>query len=57
MQQFKPICCRGEASTKEIIENGKKWMGEEVMLAFEKYKEGKKQFKVSDYYFIHFNRQ
>jgi hypothetical protein len=56
MQQFKPICCRGEASTKEIIENGKKWMGEEVMLAFEKYKEGKKQFEVSDY-FVHFNRQ
>ncbi|KAM0928937.1 hypothetical protein ACQ4PT_001914 [Festuca glaucescens] len=42
---------QGEASTKEIIENGKKWMGEEVMLAFEKYKEGKKQFetkKISD---------
>ncbi|XBI25381.1 hypothetical protein VPH35_050329 [Triticum aestivum] len=28
-------CCRGEVSTKEIIENGKKWMGEEVMFAFE----------------------
>uniref|UniRef100_A0A453E631 DUF3615 domain-containing protein n=2 Tax=Triticinae TaxID=1648030 RepID=A0A453E631_AEGTS len=29
---------------------GKKWMGEEVMLAFEKYKEGKSQFKdVVDY--------
>ncbi|KAK1648045.1 hypothetical protein QYE76_065850 [Lolium multiflorum] len=36
---------QGEASTKEITENGKKWMGKEVMLAFEKYIEGKKQFK------------
>ena len=39
-------CYRGEVSTEEIIGNGKKWMGEEVMLAFEKYKEGKSQYKV-----------
>ncbi|KAM3328579.1 hypothetical protein ACQJBY_025991 [Aegilops geniculata] len=36
---------QAEVSTEEIIENGKKWMGEEVMLAFKKYKEGKSQFK------------
>ncbi|XP_044344292.1 uncharacterized protein [Triticum aestivum] len=36
---------QGEVSTEEIIKNGKKWMGEEVMLAFKKYKEGKSQFK------------
>lgn len=28
---------QAEVSTEEIIENGKKWMGEEVMLAFKKY--------------------
>ena len=39
-------CCRAEVSTEEILENGEKWMGEEVMLAFKKYKEGKSQFKV-----------
>jgi hypothetical protein len=49
MQQFWPICCRGKASTEEITENGNKWMGEEVMLAFEKYIEGREQFEVSDF--------
>ena len=39
-------CCRAEVSTEEILENGEKWMGEEVMLAFKKYKEGNSQFKV-----------
>ncbi|XBI62525.1 hypothetical protein VPH35_043123 [Triticum aestivum] len=51
---------QGEVSTEEIIKNGKKWMGEEVMLAFEKYKEGKSQFECfsmdSDgHTFHHFN--
>ncbi|XP_044344296.1 uncharacterized protein [Triticum aestivum] len=36
---------QAEVSTEEILENGEKWMGEEVMLAFKKYKEGKSQFK------------
>lgn len=40
---------QGKSSTEEIIENGKKWMGEEVMLAFEEYIEGKTQFKDVSY--------
>lgn len=36
---------QGEPSTKEIIGNAKKWMGEEVMVAFEMYIKGMDQFK------------
>jgi hypothetical protein len=33
-------------STEEIVQNGKRWMSEEVMLAFEKYIEGRDEFRV-----------
>ena len=52
-------CCRGEPSTKEIIEDAKKWMGEEVMVAFKKYIKWQDQFKVCVIfnYPVHFNRK
>lgn len=37
---------RHNLSTEEIVQNGKRWMSEEVMLAFEKYIEGKNEFRV-----------
>uniref|UniRef100_A0A0E0J503 DUF3615 domain-containing protein n=1 Tax=Oryza nivara TaxID=4536 RepID=A0A0E0J503_ORYNI len=41
-QQILPIHQpRTELSIEEIVENGKKWMSEEVMVAFKKYIEGK----------------
>ncbi|XP_044449290.1 uncharacterized protein [Triticum aestivum] len=40
---------QGEPSTKDIIENAKKWMGEEVMVAFKKYIKWQDQFKDVEY--------
>lgn len=40
---------QGEPSTKEIIEDAKKWMGEEVMVAFKKYIKWQDQFKDVEY--------
>ncbi|KAF0930527.1 hypothetical protein E2562_033294 [Oryza meyeriana var. granulata] len=34
-----------KVSTEEIIQNGKRWMSEEVMLAFKKYVEGRNEFR------------
>ncbi|KAF2911919.1 hypothetical protein DAI22_11g217000 [Oryza sativa Japonica Group] len=36
---------RHNLSTEEIVQNGKRWISEEVMLAFEKYIEGKNEFR------------
>uniref|UniRef100_A0A0D3HPG0 DUF3615 domain-containing protein n=1 Tax=Oryza barthii TaxID=65489 RepID=A0A0D3HPG0_9ORYZ len=36
---------RHNVSTEEIVQNGKRWMSEEVMLAFEKYIEGRDEFR------------
>ncbi|CAN6238590.1 unnamed protein product [Urochloa humidicola] len=40
-----------EPSDEEIAENGKKWMSEEVMVAFSKYIEGRDDFKDIQYEF------
>ncbi|KAL6654447.1 hypothetical protein ACP70R_007912 [Stipagrostis hirtigluma subsp. patula] len=59
-EQAHPIQGYCEASNEEIAQNGKKWMSEEVMVAFRKYVEKHddlKCFSVENYHkiFHHFN--
>uniref|UniRef100_A0A0E0MHP4 DUF3615 domain-containing protein n=1 Tax=Oryza punctata TaxID=4537 RepID=A0A0E0MHP4_ORYPU len=50
-QQILPIHQpRTEVSIEEIVENGKKWMSEEVMVAFKNYIEGKADFAGHQYH-------
>ncbi|TVU17670.1 hypothetical protein EJB05_33720, partial [Eragrostis curvula] len=57
-EDAQPVVAHGQKCSKEeIVQNGKKWMIEEVMVAFRKYRKRKNDLKDLDYEFDELHHQ